>query len=105
MNAPLRTPLLAPAQQAQPHLYEMRPGALFRVSASNTCTVPAIAQRGVLALLSHFCTTVSDATRIWCVVIAAEPADGVPGEMVSLPRDVLIERLYVVGPMPLSREH
>lgn len=106
MNAQLQTPLLPPQRRARPHLYQMRPGMLFRVPPE-CCDVklPHVAHLGVLALLSHGTEMVSDSTRIWCVVIGAEPADGVPGEIIGLPRDVQVERLHVVGPMALACEH
>ena len=99
----IQAPLVPTAHRAKPRLFELRAGTFFRAASSEG--LPHVAHRGVLTLLSHGCSTVSDDTRIWCVVIGAEPVDGVPGEMIGLPRDTPVERLHVISPIHLACEH
>lgn len=106
-HAPNASSVPPAAKQARPatRLYQMLPGLLFRAAAGSGDSVPAVARRGVLALLTHGGAAVSDNTKIWCAVISAEPHDGLPGEFIGLPRDTPVERLHVLGTLRLACEH
>jgi hypothetical protein len=97
---------LVPAQHAQKQrrLYEMVPGMFFRVAPDSGMQLPAAAHRGMIALMHHRHATVSDNARIWCVIIAAEPSDGIAGEFFALPRDTPVQRLHLVDRIQLATE-
>lgn len=77
-----------------PHLYQMRPGMLFRRIND---------EHRVLALLSNDQIDVSDQANIWCVVVAAGPISATPpGGLLPLPRNEPVQVLRVEQPLQLS---